>query len=230
MVQIFYKNECDIVRFLRDYFKDNTELVFVVGGDGTYLKALSEYKLGTAPTIYAFNTGTIGALIPIPSFHILELADKIHRKELSYVDRTRLYVRSHGICVSNDLIIYSKAHSLAQFNIYVNKENIEIRGDGITIATRSGSTGHSYSIGGPVLLTEGIILNCSAPNRCNFRPLVFPLNTKIRIETFGCIGVFDNHLSVESDIFEIDGWDSYKVAVCEPFEELSVAKRLFTIT
>lgn len=229
MARLFFSVKCDTTDFIDKNFGADQTSLFIVGGDGTYLRALSDCPKGTVPPVYAFNKGTVGALLPLAAENIGLVADKIANCTLRFIERHRLLVSSHNRCVANDLIIYSKRHRLGTFRVHVDGSCLELRGDSITVSTMSGSSGHNFSIGGPVLLSEGIVINCAGPNRCNFRPIVLPTGSKIRIETRECIGVFDNYFSAEDDVFEIESGDVYRVAVDDGYDPVRNLSLLFLL-
>jgi NAD kinase len=130
---------------------------------------------------------------------------------------------------SNELVIYSREHRLSPFKIYIDGIPIELKGDSITISTMSGSTGHNISVGGPILLSDNIVINCSGANRCNFRPIVLPIESKIRVETSACTGLADCRFSVNDDVFDIEAGDVYKVAVEDDYNPVKAISMAFLL-
>jgi NAD+ kinase len=82
----------------------------------------------------------------------------------------------------NEVLIGGSNRTLA-LEIAVNDEPIgEIVGDGVIVATRTGSTAYAMSAGGPVVLLESLILVASnAISSSLLAPTVLPIDTRIAI-------------------------------------------------
>ena len=228
MHNLFCPEESNATRSIRKSFGESDEALFIVGGDGTYLRALATFGMGSVPPIYAFNSGTVGFLLPLSVCGIEATLDRIKNRQMRFIERRRLHIVSHGKMASNEIVVYSKEHRLSIFRIQIDGAPIELRGDSLTVATMSGSTGHSFSIGGPMLLCDCVVINCGGANRCNFRPIVVSAESRIRIEARGCTGVVDNCFSVDDDLFEIEPGDVYRVAVDDDFNCVQTVPRAFS--
>lgn len=225
MTNLYFKTENEFSRILEREFSGN-ESLFITGGDGTYLRALRDQPLGKVPPVYAFNTGTVGILLPLSPKNIESLISKIRDGSLNWITRQRLYISSHSLPIVNELMILSKTCKLNYFEIYINDEMFKISGDSLIISTKDGSSGHNFSAGGPIAMADTVIINCIAANRCCFRPIVLPMECHLKIKAEGCFGVADGQ-EIQGEIFEIEKGDCYRVYVDEDYSSIRTIERQF---
>jgi len=85
----------------------------------------------------------------------------------------------------NDVILSkSTIARLVSFEIAINQEFVtSYRGDGLIIATPTGSTAYSLAAGGPILSpsTEALVISPICPHALTHRPLVVPDSVAIEI-------------------------------------------------
>lgn len=217
-MHMFHNGENRYTEAIVQNFRDDDSKVFVLGGDGTFLRALGSFGFGEIPPVYAFKGGRVGILLPLDPNRIPDLIPRIKAGCMKTAVRFRLSVNTHKKLISNELVIRSECLRLNEFRIIIDGYRFCIRASEIIISTRYGSSGYNCSLGGPLMLSEGIVVNCSGPNRCNFRPLVLSLDSKIRIDAPGCSGYFDG-IPVFGEAFEVCRGDSYEVAVDEDYLE-----------
>ncbi|KAI5153531.1 hypothetical protein ENBRE01_3201 [Enteropsectra breve] len=192
-------------------FKDHCAVM--IGGDVLYLRALHAFGYGEIPPVFAFNRGVIGALLPFRMSAVYSMGNMIAQGRVEWFKRHRLQITNHGRFIGNELSLYHPKQKLTIFKLWINELKIEIgRASGLIVSTAAGSMGLNASLGGPICLTNAIVINLLAPNRCNWRPLVLDFNAKIRIETKNTVGWIDGNIAVEGEIYEIEAGDSYMVA------------------
>ncbi len=135
------------------------ELVIVVGGDGTFLRAAREIAMYGLP-ILGINLGYKGFLSEIELTGLEHSLEKVVKKEYFLGERMMLRAdvyRDGELFASsvslNDVIISRGPFSrIIRLDTYINEDFLEsYPGDGIIVATPTGSTGYSLSAGGPVL-------------------------------------------------------------------------------
>lgn len=254
MPYVFYNEENEYTKILNDSSLDNSFLC-IVGGDGTYLRALSTFNYGEIPRVLAFFNGTVGFLLPLKLSNIPEILTKIKENRMRTVRRSRISIKSHDKLISNEIVIRSINFQMNSFKIHISENVINesksinnnkgkinesksnssndkvntalrINACEVIISTKTGSTGYNSSLNGPIIFSEGFVLNCAAPNRCNFRPLVFPKNTKITVFSQGCIGYMDG-VGYEGDVYEMVMGDSYEMLVEEDYDEYGAINSIF---
>jgi len=137
------------------------EVVLVLGGDGTVLRAARHFSRLGAP-ILGVNLGKVGFLSSVEPDEVMASLDKILRQEYFLEERLMLQaavIRNKKALlravVLNDLVIKSATPHIVTVSLQINgKTCVSYRGDGVICATPTGSTGYSLSAGGPILSTS----------------------------------------------------------------------------
>lgn len=164
-------------------------LVIVLGGDGTYLRAVRLLKGHQVP-ILGFNMGSLGFLTAHTVDEVLDVVDQTLRNQMVLHTRSRLHVSvklKNGKRVSynalNDVVIERGSFSqLISTSLFFDKSLVNhIKADGVIISSPTGSTAYNLAAGGPILHPEvaAIVVTPVAPHSLTTRPLIFPDNKKI---------------------------------------------------
>jgi NAD+ kinase len=135
----------------------NLDLAFAVGGDGTTLKAFRIIPCNTP--LVSMNVGGHRGVLSEVSIDAIESAiDMIVTGRYFHDFRLRIQASINGNKVPpalNDIVFtrvnLTKAPTLS---IKLMDDEIKQRMDGIIISTATGSTAHSYSMGGPVVYED----------------------------------------------------------------------------
>ena len=161
-----------------------TDLVLVLGGDGTYLEAVRLME-GCKIPILGVNMGSLGFLTyaPIKSlFSTLELtlAGKMEMRPRAMIELTinRKGKAFKKYTALNDAVIERGAGaqlielSLEAGGYLVNN----VKADGVVIASPTGSTAYNLAAGGPILHPQmgAILVAPICPHSLTHRPIVFP--------------------------------------------------------
>lgn len=157
---------------------EDVELCFVLGGDGTILKALRHYG-GTGVPVFAINFGEIGFLATIEPESIDDgIARAIEgRFELLKLPAIVLDQGQGALeRAFNDVAIHRKiGERVAELSYSFDGEELgSVRCDGLVVATPAGSTGYNLANGGPVMAwgVEGFVVSFIAPHSLTARALV----------------------------------------------------------
>ncbi len=136
------------------------ECVFVLGGDGTLIRAARTASNEDIPLI-GVNLGHLGYLCELEEENVYSAIDQImqgsyiieERMMLSGSSCTKKAGKLPKIHALNDIVICRKGvMQLVELTVYVNGEYLNtFRADGIIVATPTGSTGYSMSAGGPIV-------------------------------------------------------------------------------
>lgn len=164
-------------------------LVIVLGGDGTYLRAVRLLKGHTIP-ILGFNMGNLGFLTAHTVDEIFATIDQTLKNKMVLHTRSRLNIAvkfKNGKRVIyhalNDVVIERGSHSqLISTTVHFDRAFVSsIKADGIIISSPTGSTAYNLAAGGPILHPEvnAIVLTPVAPHSLTSRPLIFPDNKKL---------------------------------------------------
>ena len=189
----------------------NLDLVFAIGGDGTTLRAFRTIP-GKIPLFSINSGGHRGVLSEISADAIDEAIHAILAGKYVYDSRIRIQASVNGKTfppVLNDILIARVSLTRTPLlSIMLMGDKIKQRMDGIVISTPTGSTGHSFSVGGPVL-HEGmsclILTPIASVNR--MPQLVIPLE-EIFIQS-----THESHMI-------IDGQETFKINADEPIKIL----------
>lgn len=164
-------------------------LIIVLGGDGTYLRAVRLLKGHSVP-ILGFNMGFLGFLTAHSIDSVFEIVDETIKGKMILRTRSRLHLTvkfKSGKRVSynalNDVVIERGSFSqLISTAVYFDKSLVNhIKADGIIISSPTGSTAYNLAAGGPILHPEvhAIVVTPVAPHSLTTRPLIFPDNKRL---------------------------------------------------
>lgn len=187
------------------------DLVFAIGGDGTTLRAFRTIQ-GKVPVFSINSGGHRGILSEISAESIDEAINAILAGKYVYDSRIRIQASVNGKIfppVLNDILIVRVSLTRTPLlSIMLMGDKIKQRMDGIVVSTPTGSTGHSFSVGGPVL-HEGmsclILTPIASVNR--MPQLVIPVE-EILIQS-----TLESHLI-------IDGQETFKIDADVPIKIL----------
>ncbi|MBP3913035.1 MAG: NAD(+)/NADH kinase [Lachnospiraceae bacterium] len=188
----------------------DTDMVLVLGGDGTMLRA-AKAVLDTGIPILGINLGRLGYLAEVPEEEIDQAFDSLSRGNYHIENRMLLHgtVIKNGEVVAeehalNDIVI-SRTGLLRAYSLplYVNGSLLNtFTADGIIASTATGSTGYSLSAGGPVVSPEAeiILITPLASHSLISRSIILSGTDEIRIEAGrGRTGYEENVCSVLFD-------------------------------
>ncbi len=137
------------------------DVLLVIGGDGTILKAARTYAKYN-PKILAINLGRLGFLtetelsdLDVAIDHILCGAYKIDSRVMlkaSIVDEESKRVVKQAVALNDCVVSQRKILRMINVEFYVDQDLVEsLYCDGIVVSSPTGSTGYSLSAGGPIL-------------------------------------------------------------------------------
>lgn len=176
-------------------FERRCDLVVVFGGDGTLIHAASLFPERVVP-ILGVNLGRIGFLAEVTVEELRTSLGLAVAGKLPHSDRMRLDVevrRQEEIIfrcrILNDAVLSRQAMSrIATFRVFVGNDlATSIRGDGVIIATPTGSTAYSLAAGGSILVPEleAIAITPISPYQLTQRPLVMKPVEDLRLMVVG---------------------------------------------
>ena len=168
------------------------DLGVVVGGDGTMLHVASALAQVDLPVI-GINMGRLGFLTDIPAERFKSDIDLMLSGDFETEERMMIkagFVRQGELqderLALNDVVLSKGATGkMIEFDTRVRGETIgRTRGDGVIVATPTGSTAYALSAGGPILhpLLPAIVLTPICPHTLGQRPIVLDGHSEIEIE------------------------------------------------
>ncbi|MEM6342836.1 MAG: NAD kinase [Bacteroidota bacterium] len=162
----------------------DADFMYCFGGDGTVLEAVRFVGRLCKP-ILGVNFGRLGYLASVNQERLIAATQELERGLYRIDERSLLTVVSdppglfganpYGI---NDLTIHkSNSNEMITVHTYINGEYLNTYwGDGIIVATPTGSTAYSLSCGGPIIFpsAETFAITPVAPHSLTVRPVVIP--------------------------------------------------------
>lgn len=165
---------------------DHADLIMTLGGDGSILAAARDLTRNIP--IFGVHMGTLGYLTAIVPENLPSTLPRLLDGDYIYEDRIRLLARSdagESVLALNDLVAITRDSArIIHVETFINEERLyEFAGDGVIIATPTGSTAYSLAAGGPVLepTMRGIIIVPINPHTITVRPIVVGTESRIRL-------------------------------------------------
>ncbi len=164
-------------------FYNTADLIIVLGGDGSILRAATQAAVSGVPII-GINLGRLGYIAELETSDIPNIVD-ILSSDLYTEERAMLEAEvirdgkkevSGMIGLNDAAIVRASGLGVVEIELFCNGEAVyKYRGDGIIASTATGSSAYSMSAGGPVLDTSldciSVTPICAHSLRC--RPIVF---------------------------------------------------------
>ena len=173
-------------------FKEKLDLIIVLGGDGTILGVARDINEKYNYPILGVNIGNLGFLASIEIDNLDYALKKIKNNEFIIQDRILLECESNiegELEVNkalNDIVIARGTLSrMMKFKVFIdNKLYYTFKGDGLIIATPTGSTAYSFSAGGPFVYPDMDVITITpiCPHTKSMQPIVLSAKSKIEIK------------------------------------------------
>lgn len=175
-------------------FDNENEYIFSIGGDGTFLQSVLQIRNFSVPVI-GVNSGRLGFLADISEDQVNDALLNIFNKNYKVIERSMLEVEfsdrenlDFNYALNEMTVLKTDNSSMLNVKAYVDGEFLNnYWADGLIIATPTGSTAYSLSVGGPILTpdSENIIITPLAPHNLTIRPIVVPDNGVITLKVEG---------------------------------------------
>lgn len=205
---------------------DFLDCLFSIGGDGTLLHTVRFIKDSGIP-ILGVNIGRLGFLTGVVKGRVTEAIEALEQGNYLLDRRSLLQLNSNQPIFEdapfalNEMTIQKKdTSSMVTIHTYVNGEFLNsFWADGLILATPTGSTAYSLSVGGPIIAptSKTLLLAPIAPHNLTVRPIVIPDDSVVTLQIEGRAKHY--FCTLDSQSVTID--DSY---------ELTVQKASFTIS
>ncbi|MFM7469637.1 MAG: NAD(+)/NADH kinase [Vampirovibrionales bacterium] len=158
------------------------DLIVVLGGDGTFLRAAQRLAYLNVPMV-GINTGHLGFLTRIEKGRIHEAIRRLCHGDYELESRMMLQLGNH--LAINDVVVKSgTASQLSRLSVFLdNKPLATYDADGLIISTPSGSTAYSLAAGGPVVSPElsAVVLTPICPHSLSAKPIVVPASVLLTV-------------------------------------------------
>ncbi len=159
------------------------DVLLAVGGDGTILRAFQHDNAD----ILGINSGSLGFLAEIRGDEVDAYLPMVLAGGYRVERRMRVRVEVDGRrvpdCLNEAVVHTAHVSKIRDFEILSDGNPVErVRADGIIVATPTGSTSYSMSVGGPIVdpRVDAIIVAAIAPFKPSTRPIVLPPHGTVR--------------------------------------------------
>ncbi|MDR0961611.1 MAG: NAD kinase [Mediterranea sp.] len=169
----------------------DADMVISIGGDGTFLKSAARVGRKEIP-ILGVNTGRLGFLADISPDELEETIDEIYNNHYSVEARSVLQLQCDNeelmrapYALNEIAVLKRDSSSMISIRTFINGKYLTTyQADGLIIATPTGSTAYSLSVGGPIVVphSQTISITPVAPHSLNVRPIVICDDWNITLE------------------------------------------------
>ncbi len=209
------------------------DAIIALGGDGTILRAVKRFP--DVPVL-GFNLGSLGYLASVGVGEFESALAMLSSGSFSVSERTMLEV--DGSTALNDVVIMREmtGHAAVLDLAAGRSSATRYMGDGVVVATPTGSTAYSLAAGGPVLMPDSrsLVITPMNPHALAVRPIVISDSVKLRVTSRRYVNGSNERLGVYADgenvmmldvgetveiaksprsakLIELDGYDPYEV-------------------
>ncbi len=197
-------NAAGVVYLPLEQCLERADVILTIGGDGTILHE-ANLSLKHAKPILGINLGRCGFLATCEVSEMESKLPAVARGEFQLDNRMLLYahVLGHdgweGHALNDVVVTKGRLQQAIDFSIYCDDILVEhYRGDGVIVATPTGSTAYSMAAGGPILdsQTKGVVVTPICPHSLASPAMVFAQERKLNI----CVGqVADGEVFISCD-------------------------------
>ena len=172
-------------------FGKRIDLLVAIGGDGNLLRATRRIA-GCSVPIIGVNRGRLGFLTDVKPEHMLAALDAILDGDHLVEERLMLEARIFGeggsaktLNALNDVVLQKIASGrILDFETTVDGQYVNTHGgDGLIVATPTGSTAYALSCGGPIIRPDvaALVMVPICPHTLSDRPLVLKSSSRIQV-------------------------------------------------
>lgn len=183
------------------------DLVFSLGGDGTFLNTVMWVAEREVP-IVGINTGHLGYLTAYRLDEAPAALPQLLARDYELESRTMLEVRCPAVNIEhpyalNDIAILRHDTS-AMLELDTRLSGVPLttyKSDGLIVSTPTGSTAYNLSAGGPIIAPQArcMVLSPLSPHSLTMRPLVVPDDAVVDVTTRSRAGQYQ--VSVDGEVF-----------------------------
>jgi NAD+ kinase len=169
----------------------SADLVMSIGGDGTMLYA-SRLTRETGTPILGINRGRLGFLADVTPDELISSVDNVLQGNFTTDSRLLLEARLHR-SVGEDVVAYAlndivlqrrETGRMVDFETRVAGQYVNTHsGDGLIVATPTGSTAYALSCGGPIIepQLDAVVIVPVCPHTLTDRPIVVSADQSIEV-------------------------------------------------
>ena len=165
---------------------DGTDLITVIGGDGSMLSAAKDFQHLDVPFV-GINLGKVGFMADLDYGSVDQnLIEVLKGNCLPETKETiDCIYNGKSYTAYNEIVLHTqKSYKLMQFEVKVNDNFVyRKRADGLIISTSNGSTAYSLSAGGPIVSPDvsALVITSLNPLSLSARPLLIPTDSEVEV-------------------------------------------------
>lgn len=172
------------------------QLIIVLGGDGTYLRAVRLLN-GLHVPVLGVNLGSLGFLTPIRSEDLFAFLEQtIEGKSHQILARSMMSIelkhkdKSHEQWLALNDVVIERGPSSHLIDLKINLEKhfvSNIKADALIISSPTGSTAYNLAAGGPIVYPDSKVFMATAvaSHSLTNRPILFPDHMELEIALHG---------------------------------------------
>ena len=174
---------------------NNFDLGIAIGGDGSFLRMIKNNRFNSEPYYVGINSGHLGFLQEVKASEINKLIEELKTKKYKVsnigIQETKIVSneKEEKFYSLNEIILRDIDLKILKTNIFINDDFLEeYVGDGIMIATSTGSTAYNLCYGGSIIPPEFSTLQITPMAPINSKAyktmpnsIIEPGNTKINL-------------------------------------------------
>ncbi len=167
------------------------DVALSIGGDGTFLKSAMYVGKKEIP-ILGINTGRLGFLADVQESELSQVIAELLAGDYAIEERSVLQFATddmppdfYPFALNEVAVLKRDSASMIAIHTYVDSRYLNTyQADGLIVATPTGSTAYSLSVGGPIIdpSLQGWTITPVAPHSLHVRPLVVKDSTEISME------------------------------------------------
>ncbi|ANO53147.1 NAD(+) kinase [Woeseia oceani] len=172
-------------------FARQADLIIAIGGDGTMLHA-ARLAFDRNVPLLGVNRGRLGFLADITPAEMLHSVDQVlagdytrEARQLLVAERIRDgKIQAHAMALNDVVLQRRETGRMVDFETRIAGRFVNAHsGDGLIVATPTGSTAYALSCGGPIIepSLNAVVLVPICPHTLSDRPIVVPATLEIEI-------------------------------------------------
>lgn len=207
---------------------EDCDVIFTIGGDGTFLGVVADYRDLGIPFV-GVNKGSIGFLTQISEESMEDAVTRIAEGRYNIIERMQLSaqlfdsqgnLKGHDICLNDVAVLRGDKPHIVKLSLYIDHERVErFYGDGLVVATPTGSTAYTLAAGGPLLMPgmDNIIITPLCPHTLQSTSYVIGPDSEVEIR----LGNFETVPIVTPD--------GHEFPTLAPYDVLRIRKHPSTV-
>ena len=197
---------------------DGTDLITVIGGDGSMLSAAKDFQHLDVPFV-GINLGKVGFMADLDYGSVDQnLIEVLKGNCLPETKETiDCIYNGKSYTAYNEIVLHTqKSYKLMQFEVKVNDNFVyRKRADGLIISTSNGSTAYSLSAGGPIVSPDvsALVITSLNPLSLSARPLLIPTDSKVEVSLTKTPPNTDSYIIIDGneEIKVEEGLSAFKI-------------------